>query len=58
MLVAPDGDWLLPMYYTPNGFADMGTHYSVMMRTSDHGETWQESQMSQVRALIRFGLVI
>jgi hypothetical protein len=46
------------MYYTPNGFADMGTHYSVMMRTSDHGETWQESQMSQVRALIRFGLVI
>ena len=22
MLVAPDGDWLLPMYYTPNGFAD------------------------------------
>jgi hypothetical protein len=46
-LVAPNGDWLLPMYYTPNGFADMATHYSVMMRTSDQGATWQESRMSQ-----------
>lgn len=45
--MAPNGDWLLPMYYTPNGFADMATHYSVMMRTSDQGASWQESRMSQ-----------
>mmetsp|Transcript_46141 Transcript_46141/g.88044 ORF Transcript_46141/g.88044 Transcript_46141/m.88044 type:complete len:492 (+) Transcript_46141:167-1642(+) len=46
-LMAQTGhDWLVPMYYTPDGFANMATHYSVMMRTADHGETWEQSTMS------------
>jgi len=46
-LTAANGrDWLVPMYYTPEGFGDFKTHYSAMLRTSDHGATWHQSLMS------------
>jgi len=48
MLLSQSGGWLLPMYYTPNGFGDFATHYSVMKRTEDKGSTWQEVEMTQM----------
>eukprot|EP00242_Pyramimonas_sp_CCMP2087_P009733 CAMPEP_0198220674 /NCGR_PEP_ID=MMETSP1445-20131203/80185_1 /TAXON_ID=36898 /ORGANISM="Pyramimonas sp., Strain CCMP2087" /LENGTH=524 /DNA_ID=CAMNT_0043898539 /DNA_START=112 /DNA_END=1682 /DNA_ORIENTATION=+ len=46
LLLAENGDWLVPMYYTPDGFGAFSTHYSAMLRTSNHGTTWHQSLMS------------
>mmetsp|Transcript_14993 Transcript_14993/g.25388 ORF Transcript_14993/g.25388 Transcript_14993/m.25388 type:complete len:450 (+) Transcript_14993:226-1575(+) len=48
MLLTSAGEWLLPMYYTPNGFGDFATHYSVMKSSADQGATWQEAKMTEM----------
>lgn len=42
-VLTADGDWLLPMYYTPTAGIISGaeSHYSVMMISSDRGKTWK-----------------
>ncbi|KAK3240557.1 hypothetical protein CYMTET_49610 [Cymbomonas tetramitiformis] len=48
LLHSQDGESvLLPMYYTPDGFAKFRTHYSTLRRTSDGGATWTETHMTQ-----------
>eukprot|EP00899_Mesostigma_viride_P024042 jgi/Mesvir1/4822/Mv11110-RA.2 len=40
------GEWLLPMYYTPDGFFEHESQYSTVRRSSDSGLTWRESVMA------------
>jgi len=46
LIQSKDGsEWLLPMYYTPDGFLGHETQYSVIKRSADGGRTWQEHVM-------------
>mmetsp|Transcript_19130 Transcript_19130/g.36609 ORF Transcript_19130/g.36609 Transcript_19130/m.36609 type:complete len:447 (+) Transcript_19130:316-1656(+) len=47
MLPSRTSGWLLPMYYTPNGFGDFESHYSVMKWTEDKGHHWEEAKMTE-----------
>jgi len=38
---ALNGDLLLPMYYTPSGFFDHATQYSMLQKSSDLGKSWK-----------------
>ncbi|KAK3256523.1 hypothetical protein CYMTET_34345 [Cymbomonas tetramitiformis] len=40
-----DTEWLLPMYYTPDGFFEHASQYSTIQRSSDGGATWTEDVM-------------
>jgi predicted neuraminidase len=44
LLVMPNGDWMLPMYYTPSkGIIDGATsNYSAIKISPDQGKTWKE----------------
>lgn len=39
---------LLPMYYTPNGFSDMGSHYCTMRMSTDNGASFPKEQEVQM----------
>jgi len=39
-------EWLLPMYYTPDGFLGHATQYSTVQRSSDGGKSWTEYVMA------------
>ncbi|XRB01949.1 sialidase [Pycnococcus provasolii] len=45
VLRSVDGELLLPMYYTPDGFFKNETHYSSIQRSKDDGVTWTETLM-------------
>mmetsp|Transcript_5848 Transcript_5848/g.10153 ORF Transcript_5848/g.10153 Transcript_5848/m.10153 type:complete len:328 (-) Transcript_5848:19-1002(-) len=40
---AKGSDWLLPMYYTPDGFFEHHSQYSTVQRSTDGGLSWVDS---------------
>ncbi|UPQ96794.1 sialidase [Chloropicon primus] len=40
MVLSEKKTWLLPVYYTPKGYRDIGEHYTEMLESKDAGETW------------------
>ena len=42
LLNSVDGEVLMPMYYTPQGYAHYASHYSVVKRSRDGGKTFTE----------------
>lgn len=40
MVLSEKNTWLLPVYYTPNGYRDYAEHYTELLESKDGGETW------------------
>ncbi len=40
MVLSQTNTWLLPVYYTPNGYRDFEKHYTELIESKDNGETW------------------
>jgi len=45
MVMSQKKTWLLPVYYTPNGYRDSAEHYTEMIESKDNGETWMSRGM-------------
>jgi len=47
LLLGADGKaWLMPMYFTPDGYDVFNTHYSAIKRSEDAGKTWSQFDMT------------
>mmetsp|Transcript_63756 Transcript_63756/g.201646 ORF Transcript_63756/g.201646 Transcript_63756/m.201646 type:complete len:591 (-) Transcript_63756:33-1805(-) len=47
-LVGKEGQWIVPMYYTPSGYGGFEKHRSTCKFSYDNGETWtRESRMTE-----------
>jgi len=57
LLLGLKGEWLLPMYYTPEDPTKGERHYSVLNISKDQGETWTEYPMSDTQGLVQPSVV-
>lgn len=54
LVVLGGGEWLLPMYYTPEGSE---RHYSAIKISKDHGKTWSEYVIEGSNGLVQPNVV-
>jgi predicted neuraminidase len=59
IVVRADGDWLLPMYFTPSEgiTTDAETNYSVVKISTDRGRTWSECAIPNSNGLVQPSVV-
>jgi hypothetical protein len=41
-----NGAWLMPFYYTPDGYSKFAEHFSVMKISKDGGKSWSDHAMT------------
>lgn len=57
--IMPNGDWMLPMYFTPSAGITTGaeTNYSVVKISSDKGKNWKECKIPDSNGYVQPGVV-
>jgi predicted neuraminidase len=59
LVVMPDGDWLLPMYFTPSRGITKGaeSNYPVMKISADHGAHWKTCAVPDANGYVQPSVV-
>jgi hypothetical protein len=50
------GAWLMPFYYTPNGYGKFSAHFSVLKISNDQGKSWKDHKMTAAVGRCRLSL--
>lgn len=57
MVVMSNGEWLFPMYYSPDDGSEHLNDYSVVQVSADRGLTWREYEMTGSQGLVQASVV-